>query len=66
MGKTSDFDKHLAAETWVRKLSEQQEIKLSFKTDNNDEVVNFSVEKLDLFKSLPLTLVHICRNLKFA
>lgn len=66
MGKTSDFDKHLAAETWVKKLSGQQEIKLSFKTDNNDEVVNFSVEKLDLFKSLPLTLVHICRNLKFA
>lgn len=66
MGKTSDFDKQLAADTWVRKLSDKHEVKISLKSDDNDEIVNFSATDLDLFKSLPLTLVHICRNLRFA
>lgn len=66
IGKTSDFDKQIAIDTWVRKLSSNREINISLKSDDNEKVVGFSVQNEEIFRSLPLALINICRNLNFA
>ena len=66
IGKTSDFDKQIAIDTWVRKLSSNREINISLKSDDSEKVVGFSVQNEEIFRSLPLALVNICRNLNFA
>ena len=66
MGKTSDFDKKRALDTWVRKLSSNREILIQLKSDDTNKIVPFKISKADLFKSLPLNLVQMCRNFQLA
>ena len=65
MSKTSDFDKQeKAIDTWVRKLGSHRAVSINLKSDTNNEVVNFEVKNVELFRSLPLTLVKICKNIQ--
>ena len=64
MSKTSDFDKQeKAIDSWVRKLGAHRTVSINLKSDDNNETVNFEVKNVELFRSLPLTLVQICRNI---
>ena len=64
MSKTSDFDKQeQAIDSWVRKLSSDREVTLNLKSDTSDDIVNFKVDNVELFRSLPLVLVRICKNI---
>ena len=66
MSKTSDFDKQeQAINSWVRKLGSHRTVSINLKSDTNNETINFEVKNVELFRSLPLTLVQICRNINF-
>lgn len=64
MSKSSSFSRQEeAANTWVRKLASNTEVTLNFKSDTSEDAVAFKVSNLELFKSLPLNLVRICKNI---
>ena len=65
ISKTSDFDKQeRAIDTWVRKLGSGREVHINLKSDINNNVTNFKVNNVELFRSLPLVLVRICKNIQ--
>jgi hypothetical protein len=50
--------------SWVSKLKSHTPISINLKSDTNNETVKFEVKNDELFRSLPLTLVKICKNIQ--
>lgn len=67
LGKdTPDFEYHNAIDTWVRKLGRGLEIDVELKSETDTKYTKFTVkDNIEAFKSLPLQLVQICRNMNF-
>lgn len=61
LGKSSDFEKKGAGESWVKSLRNNKTIKLTFTDENGTVEKPITISGVDLIRSIPYTLVKICR-----